>query len=320
MSLSPWRALPALLLLLGTGLPARAAHGIEDDAHLFTRATWEKVSESVEEIYHRTGKDLFILTVNRLPSEELKQYRSLKETEREPFFRKLAEQHARRSDVNGVYVLLCRVPATDEPRPSPFRSLHDILNGLLPPQVVGRAVVVWPASAESFFPPEDQAELSAKLGEIRVVERNQNEALVKAVTFAGERLEQHARELGAPPPDTFRWTSVLWAVAAVAGAWGFVSVARARVAARQGTPGPAPGSQQMMAAQFGLAGVLWLVQAYLAGRREAAPPTAPQPELAPQTEAVPDDGMHPDDRAAIASGPRAWDHEDAEASAGHDAT
>ena len=316
MSLSPWRALPALLLLLWTGLPAHAAHGIEDDAHLFSQAAREKAADAIDEIYHRTGKDLFILTVNRLSSEELKQYRPLKsEDERQQFFRRVAEQHARRSNVNGIYVLLCRVPAAGKPRPGLFRSLHDILNGLLPPQVVGRAVVVSPDSAEPYFPPEDQAELSKMLREVRVGEHKQNEAILKAVTFAGERLEQHARELGAPPPDTFRWTSVLWAAAALAGVWGFVSVARARVAARQGTPGPVPGAQQAMAAQFGTAGMLWLVQAYFAPRPEAAP----QPDLPAETEAVPDDGLHPDDRATLARAPRAWDHEEAEASAGHDA-
>jgi hypothetical protein len=31
-------------------------------------------------------------------------------------------------------------------------------------------------------------------------------------------------------------------------------------------------------------------------------------------------GMHPDDRAAIEAAPKAWDHEDAEAGAGHDVT
>jgi hypothetical protein len=321
MSLSPFRVLPALFLLIGMGLPARAARGIEDEAHFFSHATREKVLDAVDEIHHRTGKDLFILTVNRLSPEELKRYRSLTtDAERDQFFRTMAEQRARRANVNGVYVLLCRVPAAGEPRPGLFHSLHDLINGLLPPQVVGRAVVVSPAEAEAYFPPEDQAELSAKLKDVRVNDRNQNEALLKAVAFAGERLEQHARELGAPPPDTFHWTSVLWAVAVIAGVWGFVSLARARVAAHQGAPGPIPGAQQAMAAQFGTAGVLWLAQAYLARRQESAQPPAPQPVGAAETEAVPDDGLHPEDRAAMARGTRAWDHEDTEARAGHDAT
>jgi TPM domain len=321
MSLCPRRALPALFVLLGACLPARAARGVEDDAHLFSHATREKASDAIEEVYRRTGKDVFILTVNRLSAEELRQYRSLKAgAERDQFFRRFAEQRARRADVNGVYVVLCRVPADDEPRPGLFRSLHDVLNGLLPPKAVGHAVVVAPASTEPYFPPEDQAELGTMLGEIRVVDRNQDAVLLKAVTLAGERLGQHARELGAPPPDTFRWTSVLWAAAAVAVAWGFVSVARARVAARQGTPGPVPGARQAMAAQFGTAGALWLVQACLARRTEAATPPVPQPAPEPEPEGVPDDGLHPDDRAAIAQGPSVWDHEDAEAGAGHDVT
>ena len=224
--------------------------------------------DAIEEILHRTGKDLLIQTVNRLSPEEVKKYQSLTtDVDRDQFFRHLAEQRARRWEVNGVYVLLCRVPAAGEARPGLFRSLHDVLNGLLPPQVVGRAVVVSPAAAEPFFPQQDQAELSALFRTIKVAERNQDEVLAKAVALAGDRLEQHARELGGPPPDNFRWTSVLWAAAIVAGAWGFFSLARARVAASQGTPGPVPGANEALAAQFGTAGVLWLVQAYLARRR-----------------------------------------------------
>jgi hypothetical protein len=319
MSLSPRRVLPALFVLLWVGLPARAAHGIEDDAHLFSHSARGQALDAIEDIFHRTGKDLFVQTISRLSGEELNEYHSLKtDAEREQFFRKLAEQLARRRDINGVYVLLCRVPAAGEPRPGPFRSLHNILTGLLPPQAVGRAVLVFPDTAQPYFPPEDQAELSAELKEIKVVEHNQDAVLLKAVALAGAKLEQHARELGAPPPDIFRWTSVLWAAAAVAGFWGFVSVARARVAARQGTPGPVPGARQPMAAQFGTAGALWLAQAYLARRTEAAAPPAPPPGPAPEPEAAPDDGLHPDDRAAIASGAKPWDHTDAEAGASHD--
>jgi hypothetical protein len=318
MSLIPRRALPALFVVLWIGLPARAGNGVVDDAHLFSRATREQAVDAIDEVRHRTGKEIFVQTISRLSGEELKQYRALKtDAEREQFFRRFAEQRARRCDVNGVYILLCRVPAVGEPRPGLFRSVHDILTGLLPPQAVGRAVVVLPASAEPYFPQEDQAELNAKLGEIRVIDRNQDAVLLKAVTFAGEKLEQHTRELGAPPPDTFHWTSIVWAAAAVAGAWGFVSVARGRVAARQGTPGPVPGASQPMAAQFGTAGALWLAQAYLARRAEAATPPAAEPP-APTPE--PDDGLHPDDRAAIANGPKPWDHVDAEAGAGHDLT
>jgi hypothetical protein len=317
MSLYPRRALAALVVLLAMGLPARAGAGLADDAHLFSHDARDKAVDAIEEIQHRTGKDLFIQTVNRLSSDDLKQYRTLKtEAERGQFFRRLAEQRASRTDVNGVYVLLCRVPADGEPRPGPFRTLQDMLNRLLPPQAVGLAVVVWPASDEAYFPPQDQAELSGKLREQLAIDPKHDKALLEAVAFVGERLEQHVRDLGAPPPDTFRWTSVLWAAAIIAAAWGFLSVARVRIAARQGTPGPLPGSAAPLAAQYGTAGALWLAQAYLARRRErvAAPAPAPEPE------GVTDEGgMHPDDRAAIEAAPRAWDHEDAEAVGGHDA-
>ncbi len=318
MSLCPRLLLAALLFLLAAGRPARAAEGLADDAHLFSHDARNKALDAIEEIHHRTGKELFIHTTNRLSSDELKEYGSLTTpAARADFFRKLAVQRASHmNNIDGVYILLCRVPAAGEPRPGLFRSLH-VLKDLLPPQAVGRAVLVTPASAEPYFPPEDQAELSAKLGEIRVADRNQDGVLLDAVAFVGERMEQHARELGAPPPDTFRWTSVLWAAGIVALAWALVSVARARVAARQGTPGPAPGVTAPLAAQYGTAGVLWLAQAYFARPPEAAPPPAP----APAPEGADDEGgLHSDDRAAIERTASPWDHEDAEAGAGHDLT
>ncbi len=326
MSLCPRRGLLALvpLLWLALPVPARAARGVEDGAHLFSRGAWDKAVDAIDDVHRRTGKDVLIQTVNRLSPEEVKKYHSLtKEAERDQFFRDLAAKAARRWEVNGVYVLLCRVPATEERRPGLFHSLRDRISGLLPPQVVGRAVVVYPAAAEPYFPPEDQAELSALFRSIRVAEHNQDEILLKAVALAGAKLELHARELGAPPPDNFHWTSILWAAVVLGGAWGFVGLVRARVAARQGAPGPVPGADQALAAQFGTAGVLWLWQAYLARRQAAAPP-APAVEPPPpalEDEGIPaEDGLHPDDREAMARGPQPWDYEDTEARTGHDLT
>ena len=324
MSLCPRRGLLALLPLLWLSLPAtvRASHGIEDGAHLFSRSAWGKAVDAIDEIHHRTGKDLLIQTVNRLSPEETKKFHSTPEAERDQFFRTLAEQAARRWEVNGVYVILCRVPAVEEARPGLFRSLRDIVSGLLPPQVVGRAVVVYPSATEPYFPPKDQDDLNALFSTILVTEHNQDEVLTKAVTLVGDKLELHARELGAPPPDHFHWTSVLWAAAILAGTWGFVGLVRARVAARQGTPGPVPSANEALAAQFGTAGVLWLLQAYQTPCPEAAPPlSAEQPAPPSETEGIPPaDGLHPDDREALARGPQPWDNEDAEARTGHDLT
>jgi hypothetical protein len=325
MSLCPRRGLLALLPLLCLALPApaRAEGGIEDSAGLFSRDARSKADLAIDDISRRTGKDLVIETMNRLSPEKIHEYRGLKtDAERAVFFRSLAEQQARRRAVNGVYVFLCRVPAVEEPHPGFFRFIRDKFNELLPPQVVGHAVVVRPDETEKFFPPDDQAQLNALFGKIKVAEHNQDKVLAEAVKFAGDQLELHARQIGAPPPDTFRWTSVLWAAVALTGAWMGLGLLRARVAARQGTPGPVPGARQPLAALFGTASVLWLIEAYLARRSETPPaPEPPAPEPAPVAEAdgIPPDGpMHPDDLEAIARAPRPWEPEDAEAARGHD--
>ncbi|HEX5269782.1 MAG TPA: hypothetical protein VFW33_04805 [Gemmataceae bacterium] len=316
MSLHPRRLLAALSFVLALGSPARAAHGISDEAHLiFSADACARASRRIETIHNRTGKDLYIETLGELSPEDLKQYRSrTNERDRARFFRELAERNAAGRDVKGVYVLLCRVPPSREPHTGLFGPLKE-LRDRHTPQAVGRAAIVWPASEEPVFSEQDLAELGRILGEIRVVGHNEDAALDRAVAFVGDRLEQHARELSAPPLDNLRWTSVLLAAGVLAAAWGFISLARARVAARQGTPGPVPGAAEPLAVQYGTAGVLWLAQAYLARRREPPPP-APAPEVAPDGEG----GMHPDDRAAIERGPGPWDHADAEAGAGHDLT
>jgi hypothetical protein len=322
MSLCPRRGLLALLPLLCLGLPApaRADADIEDRVRLFSDEARTKARLAIDDIRRRTGKDLFIETANRLPLEKVHEYRALKTDEaRAAFFHTLAEQYARRWDVNGVYVFLCRVPAAEEPRPGFFRFVHEKFNELMPPQVVGHAVVVRPAGAEAFFPAEDQAKLNALFGTIKVADHNQDKVLAEAVKFTGDQLEFHAREMGAPPPDTFEWTSVLWAAAALTGAWVGLGLLRARVAARQGTPGPVPGANQPLAAFFGAAGVLWLAEAYLAGRSETTPAPEPAPAVEADADAPrPDGPIHPDDLEAIARAPQPWAPEDAEAASGHD--
>src|SRR4051812_11803084 len=114
MSLGPRRGLLPLLLLGWLCLPAtaRAVGGGNDEVGLFSREARNRAEDAIEEIRHRTGKDLLIETVPKLPPEQLSQYRALKtEAERVRFFRALAEGRARLADVDGVCVLLCRVPA-----------------------------------------------------------------------------------------------------------------------------------------------------------------------------------------------------------------
>jgi hypothetical protein len=313
MSLSPRQGLLALLFLPSLCLPARAA-GIEDRAGLFKIATRDKAADAIDEIRHRTHKDLLIETINKLSADELRQYRELTtDRQRAEFFRNLAAQRARKWDVNGVYVLLCRVPAVDEPHKGFFQFFPRTFTELFPPQVVGHAVVVRPESNEAYFPAEARARLDSLFGGIRIVDHNQDQVLLDAVKQAGDELEANARALGAPPADTFHWGSVVWAAAALVGAWIVLGVIRGRTAARQGTPGPPPGADQEFAALYGAAGALWLFAAYRARRQEAAAPSQPGAGPAPDGQHIPDGPLtHPDDLAAIAGRPAALVPEDAE--------
>jgi hypothetical protein len=318
MSLRPHHGLIPLALLLWLGLtaPARAAGGVEDGAGLFSRDARLKADDAIEDIRRHTRKDLLIETVRKLPEARLKEYRALKTpADRTCFFQALAEERARGADVNGVYVLLCRAPAEEEPRRGFARFLPRAWGESLEPQVVGHAVVVWPASDDASFPEEDREKLDALFAGIKAADPNRDKALLEAVKFAGDRL--HANVRGAPPVDTFRWTDVAWAAAALAGAWGVLGLCRARVAARQGTPAPVPGANQALAALFGTSAALWLFDTYLTRRGADVPPPAPPPAAA---EPPPPAGgiMHPDDLAALDRAPGPWAVQDAEATTGHD--
>jgi hypothetical protein len=316
MSLRPHHGLIPLALLLGLGLtaPARAAGGVEDGAGLFSRDARLKADDAIEDIRRHTHKDLLIETVRKLPEARLKEYRTLKiSADRTRFFQSLAEERARAADVNGVYVLLCRAPAEEEPRRGFARFLPRAWGESLEPQVVGHAVVVWPASDDACFPEEDREKLDALFVGIKAADPNRDKVLLEAVKYAGDQL--HANVRGAPPVDTFRWTDAAWAAAALAGAWGVFGLLRARVAARQGTP--APGANQALTALFGTSAALWLFDTYLARRDAGA--VAPAPPPAAAEPAPPADGAtHPDDLAALDRAPGPWAVQDAEATIGHD--
>jgi hypothetical protein len=321
MSLCPRRGLVPLFIVLWLGLsaPAHAGGGIKDGAGLFKRETRDQADDAIEDIRRRTHKDLLIETVKKLSAEQLKDYRALKtEPERAEFFRALAEERAKRAGVDGVYVLLCRVPAVEEPQRGFFKFVPRTFTELLPPQVVGHAVVVTPPAADPYFPKEDRAALDAMLGGIRVKDRNQDQVLLDGVAFAGTKFENNARTLGAPPADTFRWTAVAWAAAALVGTWVAVGAVRGRVAARQGTPAPPAGVNEGLGALLGIAGGLWLCEAYQARGRSAAPPTpAAVPAAPPAVDEIPAEvPMHPDDLAAISRATEPWPPEDTEAANG----
>jgi hypothetical protein len=317
MSLPARRALVplSLILCLGLPLPAGAAGGVEDGAGLFGRSARIKADDAIEEIRHRTHRDLFIETVQKLPEAKVAEYQALQtEPDRARFFRALAQERAEAAGVNGVYVLLCRVTAAEEPRRGVRRFLPRALAESFATQVVGHAVVVWPESNDVYFPEEARQHLDRLFGSLKLTDHNHDKVLLQAVDFAGAELVANVR--GAEAADTFHWTDAVLAAAVLLGAWAVLGALRARVAARQGTPGPVPGADQALAALFGVAGGLWLLEAYRARRQEQPQPAPVVQPAAAATEGG--DAMHPDDLEALARGPGLWAAEDAEATTGHD--
>jgi hypothetical protein len=319
MSLYPRWGLLALFVLFWLGLPAaaRAEHGVADRAGLFKSSTCSEADELIDDIRRRVHKELLIETLssNLLSAEEMTEYGKKDAAGRRQFIRDLAAQRAARRQVNGVYVLICAEPHYEKPRGGVsgfFQRIARDVKALAHPEIVGHAVVVWPESNDSYFPEDDRKQLNRILagdtGSSWATEKDRDKILLNAVKFADETLEANARALGAPPADTFHWTDALWAAAALVVAWIVLGLVRARLAVRQGTPGPVPGANTGLAALFGTAGVLWLFAAYQARGTEAPAPPAQEPEAAepePPPEEIPMEGpMHPDDLDAIARGPQ----------------
>jgi hypothetical protein len=311
MSLLRCYATLSLALAAFCSLPpaARAAGGVVDGANLFGRSARIRADDIIEDVRHRTHRDVLIETVRKLPQAKITEYQSLKtDSERASFLRTLATERAEAAGFNGVYVLLCRVTTTEEARHGLHRFLPRSLAESLAPHVFGHAVVVWPESNDDSFPEDARRHVDS----VFTSERNSDNALLQAADFTRSELVANTR--GAPPLDTFIWTDVLWAALILVAVWVALGVLRVRVAARQGTPGPVPGANQAFAALFGAAGGLWLLEAYRARRHESVNP-APTPEPAAAASDV-GGAMHPDDLDAIARGSALW--HDAEATTGHD--
>ncbi len=314
MSLRMCQGLIPLVLLAGLAAPA-AASGIDDAAGLFSSAAKAKANDIIADTRLHTHKDLVIATVNQLPPEKLKEYQALKTpAARSRFFRDLAAERAQQADVDGVYVLLCRVSPAGEPR----HGLVGWVDRLLPdrrPSVVGHAVVTWPEGNDGSFTAADCEALDGILAGMGA--HNHDQVLLEAVAGVRNRLEANARNHGAPPLHTFRWTAALWAAAGLVTVWAVLGLARARLAACPGGAAGVPGTSEVQAALFGAAAVLWLVEAYRARRNEPVRP-AVEAAIGPPGAGRPGWSDAPRRPGGPGAGPGPWTPDEAEAIAGHD--
>jgi hypothetical protein len=337
MSLGLRRTLPSLLILFGISLPARAEHGVYDEAHLFSKEKASDAEGIIDELRRVTHKDLLIETftskqlIAELSLGERKEdLGKMSDAERVRFFKEQARKRAKHWQVNGVYVLLCARSKVEEPDQGLARWLGKLKSSLTQRELVGRAVIVWPpagepGSNEDYFPAEKQTELDQKIRPVLAIDEtadttkdkktdkakdtNQDELLQGIVDFVGDALKTRARELNGPPAETFRWTQVLWAAAVLCGAWLVLGLLRGRVAARQEAAGTPAGANQPFAAMYGTSGLMSLFESW---RAPAAPVEAPSP--APATDQLPAEApMHPDDKDALAQPPGPFPDEEPEA-------
>jgi len=331
MSLAPRRILLSLCVLVAIGLPARAEHGVYDEARLFSHEKAIDAGEKIDELRHATHKDLLIETItsakflSELSPEERKEYHDTKNrSERAQFFEAQARIRASRWQVNGVYVLLCAGSNDDEePRRGAAYYYDKIFKEPLRRDVVGHAVIVWPPagakdSNEKYFPPEAQKELDEKLAKVparmntadkskdKKHDKTEDKVLEEIVADVSTVIKA---KVGNVEAETFRWTHVLWAALGLCGVWLVLGLVRGRVAARQGASGPVTGANDPFASLYGTAGLLALFEAW----RTPATPVEPAPP-APEVDPLSAEGsLHPDDQDAMAQPPGPLPEEQSEA-------
>lgn len=123
------RTLPALLLLgllsplslaqpVGTvaaaqkeGAKREKALESKDDGKFFGEAAWKRVAPAAEKLLEKK-LDFLVETYDAPPKGDAAKIGAMKPAEREKFFKELAEARAKELNLQGVYVLVTKNPAT----------------------------------------------------------------------------------------------------------------------------------------------------------------------------------------------------------------
>jgi uncharacterized membrane protein YgcG len=99
------------IVLLAFARPAFAlSPEVRDGAGFFKPDTVEKADELIKNIKKKHKKDLLIETFSHVPAGDEKEASSSDPQEKNHFFTEWALRRARESQVNGIYVLICREP------------------------------------------------------------------------------------------------------------------------------------------------------------------------------------------------------------------
>jgi V8-like Glu-specific endopeptidase len=94
-----------------------------DDGKFFGEEAWKKVPPAAEKLLKDKGIDLFIETVMTPWKGDADKIKAMKPEEREKFFKELAEERSKEVKLKGIYILVCKTPASlyvEVPHPDEF--------------------------------------------------------------------------------------------------------------------------------------------------------------------------------------------------------
>src|SRR5579859_961389 len=99
----------AALLTFPASAPALTPE-VRDDAGFFKTETVKKADEVIKAIKRDKKKDLLIETFRHVPADKEKEANSSDHEVKNRFFNEWALERARKEEVNGIYVLICKDP------------------------------------------------------------------------------------------------------------------------------------------------------------------------------------------------------------------
>jgi hypothetical protein len=92
------------------GQTHREARLVKDLGKFFGAEAVKQADLEIRKIAHNFGRDILVETYPSVPEGQVEKVRGMSRDEREVFFRDWARQRARAENVNGVVILVCRMP------------------------------------------------------------------------------------------------------------------------------------------------------------------------------------------------------------------
>jgi hypothetical protein len=84
----------------------------KDEAKFFGAEAWKKVAAAAERMLKEKGIDFLVETIPTPPKGDAQKIAAMKPAERQSYFKELAEARVKELKLHGVYLLVCKNPAT----------------------------------------------------------------------------------------------------------------------------------------------------------------------------------------------------------------